>query len=157
MSQAVKAEAEHDTPLAPELVQAIKSAQADIERAIHEAKLHDDPLGFTLIAQSNLLSVLQRLFVDGTLTLRRTIDDARHPIDMALLQQRLEGLKDRVASKIAAETWSQVRQGLVQLRWGLWFATALAPCVLVALAFGVGRWTAPTPKPLVHLLEGAPS
>ena len=31
-------------------------------------------------------------------------------MDVALIQQRLEGLKDHIASEIAAETWSQVHQ-----------------------------------------------
>ena len=78
-----------ESPLAPELGEMIRAAQAQIDRSVLEGKLLEDPIRFPLAALSTTLGALHRLFVDGTLTLSRTLDAARQPIG----EERLAALE----------------------------------------------------------------
>lgn len=89
---------------APELEETIRAAQAQLERAILEGRLQDDPIRYPLSALSTMLGVLHRLFVDGTLTLEATPKAARQPLDRQAITDIEQTLAKGVISQ--ASEWT---------------------------------------------------
>ena len=95
--------------LAPEVEPTIRAAQEELARAVQVAGLTNDPLRHALLGLSAHLGAMHRLFVDGSLTLSRAIDDARRPIskeEMAALERAAtRGFANQAASFVRAFNW----------------------------------------------------
>ena len=65
--------------LAPELETTIAEALDSLDRASAEARIHDDPLRFHLLALAGFLKAQRQLYVDGAVTLGRELREARAP------------------------------------------------------------------------------
>jgi len=118
--------------LAPELGEAIRAAQAELEQAILEGKLQDDPLRYPLAALSTTLGTLHRLFADGTLTLSAALKAAQQPISEERLA-RLEQAAVRGADRQAAALARAHNLRTVLIAAGVLVGTALA-------TLGGGYW-----------------
>ncbi len=124
---------------APELGETIRAAQAQLERAILEGRLQDDPIRFPLSALSTMLGALHRLFVDGTLTLEATLKAARQPIDREAMAQIEQTLAKGVIS--SANEWTArlaAEQARAHVRRNVLVVT-LTGFVLLGVGFA-GGW-----------------
>jgi hypothetical protein len=102
--------------LAPELEAMIAEALESFDRAAIEARINDDPLRFIMLALAGFLKSQRRLYLDGALTLRRELREARGTII------NREDVERGVLRGVSAHMRSLVRL----MTWRTWMAGAAA-------------------------------
>ena len=93
--------------LAPETGEEIRAALDALDQQVQIARITNDPLLHPLQALAATVRALNRLFVDGTLTLSQTIGEARRPLtkeELATLERAAtRGFANQAAAFVRAQ------------------------------------------------------
>src|SRR5689334_13454411 len=101
-----------ESPLAPELTRLVRQAQADLERSVTEAKLHDDPIRFPLAAISTTLEAIHRLFVDGSLALAQAAKASQSEAAASEIRRFTSDMRKELPRVIREGTWNGTQRVL---------------------------------------------
>jgi hypothetical protein len=121
---------------APELEQTIVSAVAELDRAILEARLNDDPLRLPLSALAAFLKAQQRLYVDGAQTLAAQFREGQKPLSDADLKE----IKDSAARQFAVAANRQIVDLIRAQNWKSVLVGAGMLVLALGAGFGTGYW-----------------
>jgi hypothetical protein len=90
--------------VAPEASESVRAAQAVMEQEARKAELVGDPTAPALAAMAAMLGGMNKLFVDGSLTLGQLIAAAKRPINEDDIRQLTEAAAtgaERAANRLA--------------------------------------------------------
>jgi hypothetical protein len=111
----------------------VHQAQAELERSVTEAKLHDDPIRFPLQAISTTLEAIHRLFVDGSLAIAQA---AKAPQPTALTDKQFQEFTRIIGGRLVHSLkWEVWPIGWKPIVYGVLGGVALA-----VMCFGAGAW-----------------